>query len=165
MLAILKHLLFVAAWLSAEQAERTPWDVWTVVHAAHEIGPQYGIEPAMLLAVAEVESTWSRTAGCTHDGRGCGLYQQVPASSQRWGDDCWSGATYTCGWRNGEGVAAGELIDVYRATEVAARHLRYLQDRYPDAWVGAYNRGPRRRHDEQGRAYTARVMRVYGRMR
>lgn len=165
MIPLLKSLLFVCAWLSAEQADRNPWTVYTIVHAAHTIAPQYDLDPVLMLAVAEVESTWSRTAGCQHDRRGCGVYQQVPASSQRWGDDCWSGATYTCGWRNGEGVAAAELIDVYRATEVAARHLRYLQDRYPDAPLGAYNRGPRRRDDEQGRAYTARVMRVYGRMR
>ena len=164
MITIIKHLLILCAWLSAENAPRDAWTVWTVVDAAHRIAPEYDLDPALLLAVSEVESTWSRTAGCDHDGRGCGLYQQVPASSQRWGDDCWQGPTYVCAWRNGEGVTREELVDVYRATEVAARHLSYLRDRYPDAWIGAYNRGPRRRADEAGRSYAERVERVYRRL-
>lgn len=165
MIAMLKALLFLAAWLANENAPRDPWTVWTTVDAAYTIAPKYGLDPSLMLAISEVESTWDRTAGCGHDGRGCGLYQQVPASSQRWGDDCWDGSTYTCGWRNGEGVSQEELVDVYRATEVAARHLSYLRDRYPDAWVAAYNRGPRRRGDEAGRRYAERVASVHRRLR
>ena len=162
------HLLLVfklALWLVAEGVQPHPWDLHTTVDAALHIGPQYGIDPPLLLAIAEVESGWVRTAGCAHDGHGCGLYQQVPAVSGRWGDDCWSGVEYVCGWRNGEGVTSEELLDVYRATTTAARHLAYLRDRYPDGWVGAYNTGPRLRHGDAAEAYTARVMRVYRRMR
>ena len=165
MTTILKTLLIIVAWIHAEQADRTAWDVYTIVDAAYRIAPQYGLDPALMLAVAEVESTWSPRAGCARPGHGCGVYQQVPRWSGMWADECWDGATLTCRQPGGAPLSIPELQDVYRATEVAARHLSYLRARYPHSWIGAYNRGVGRRNDAVGMRYTARVMRVYGRLK
>ena len=155
-------LLTLLALLTLTTAERasTPLDVAITVHAAHAIAPRYGVDPLDLLAIAWVESRYIRTAGCAHPGRGCGIYQQVPRWSGMLGDDCWDGADLTCRQPGGEGVAAEELLDVYRATETAARAMRLLQSRYGAEWVGAYNRGGLRRNDAAGREYARRVDRI-----
>lgn len=166
MTTLLSLLLAVSAWISAEQADRTAWDVWTIVHAAVTIAPQYDLDPAFLIAVAAVESRWSPHAGCTTPGRACGAYQQIPRLSGMWSDDCWSGPDLICRQPGGAPLSPGELSgDVYLQTRVAARHLSYLRDRYPDSWIAAYNRGQRRRGDAIGAAYTARVMRVYRKLK
>lgn len=126
--------------------------------AAIEYGAEYGVDPALLMAVGYVENRWSPDCGRV----ACGPYQQLARYSQMWGDDCWTDGRLTCRQPGGAGVTSDQLVkDVRLATRVAARHLRYLIRTKKDSALGAYNRGYRRMDDEIGRAYTGRVMRVY----
>ncbi len=156
-----------SAWASREGMDRDSYTMYTVTNAALEIAPEYGIDPLLMLAVAEVESEWNPFAGRCGDGvrRGCGVYQQVPEYSGMWADKCWHGGGQVCGQPGGEPYAAGELLDVYVSTEVAARHLRHLLNRYSlcDA-LTAYNTGEGGMRGAD-RSYCRRVLNVYGSLR
>lgn len=82
-----------------------------------------------LCAVAFVESKHRYRA---HNAGGhCGAWQQHPAWSQMWGDDCYDGdGRLTCRQPGGLGVTCEELMDVTTAARVASRHLHYLTRRY-----------------------------------
>ena len=105
----------------------TAHDIWTMAHACATEAPPHGLDPALLCAVAWVESRWSYRAT---NGHHCGAWQQSPAWSAMWGDDCWDGSTLLCRQPGGAGVDCEELMDVPTAARVAARHLAYLSARY-----------------------------------
>ena len=82
-----------------------------------------------LCAVAYVES--KHRARAVNAGGHCGAWQQHPAWSGMWGDDCYDDAgRLTCMQPGGDGVACEELVDVTVAARVASRHLHYLTRRH-----------------------------------
>ena len=82
-----------------------------------------------LCAVAYVES--KHRARVVNAGGHCGAWQQHPAWSGMWGDDCYNDAgRLTCRQPGGMGVTCEELVDVTMAARVAARHLHYLTARH-----------------------------------
>lgn len=161
-LAFLLCVAWFSQWSAAEGMESDAATVAIVVDAALRIGPEYGVDPYLLLAVAEVESEWNPFAGDCREsvGRGCGLYQQVPEWSGRWSDECWDAGRLVCRANEGQPLASGELLDVYTATRVAARQLGYLIDRYGVCnGLVAYNAGERGMRTAD-RRYCERVLRV-----
>jgi hypothetical protein len=99
----------------------TPHDAYTFANAATTHATPL-VSARLLLAVAWVESTWHPAP--TSNPNHCGPWQQNPAMSGMWGDDCADGQ---CRQPGGMGVDCEELSgDVYRAAEVASRHLHYV---------------------------------------
>ena len=152
------HLLTLCRLLTAEQADTTPHTVQTAVLSAHTIAGAHGLDPAELLAIAWVESRFIPRP-CDSDDRGCGIYQQVPAMSGRLSDACWHRREYVCGWRDGVPMERAELEYIPRATQAAARLLRYLKARTPD-YVRAYNAGLAGAAMGRGAGYAERVERI-----
>ena len=122
--------LLLAIALALHPTAPTPHDALLFARACTTEGRRHNVDPALLCAVAWVESRWTYDA--TNRGH-CGAWQQSPRWSQMWGDDCWKGAELACRQPGGAGVTCEELVDVPTAARVAARHLSYLQARYPDA--------------------------------
>lgn len=152
------HLLTLARLLASEAAPVDPATVQLAILSAHAIAPAHGLDPAELLAIAWVESRYVARP-CASDRTGCGIYQQVPAMSGRLSDACWHRREYVCGWRDGVPMGRDELQYVPRATQAAARLLRYLRERTPD-YVRAYNAGLRGAERGEGVAYAVRVARM-----
>jgi hypothetical protein len=88
-----------------------------------------------LCAVAFVESRYKFRA--VNSGGHCGAWQQAPRWSQMFGDDCWTpDGRLTCRQPGGEGVVCEELMDVYLAARVAARHLTLIEQRRNEDGLG-----------------------------
>lgn len=108
---------------------------------------RYGLDPALLTAVAKVESDFDPYA--VSDKRACGLLQLLPETGERFG--------------------VGDLFDAEQNLEGGARYLRWLLDRFDgrtDLALAAYNAGEQavERHGgippyPETRAYVSRVLR------
>ena len=113
------------------------------------------VSPERLCAVGFVESKMRYRA---HNAGGhCGAWQQHPAWSGMWGDDCYTeDGTLTCRQPGGAGVTCEELMDVTLAARVASRHLHYLTRRHGDRALCRYA-GAR---GERCRRYVTAVLRA-----
>jgi hypothetical protein len=156
-----KLIFFILSWTISSGREVDIWSIWSMVDAAITIGPQYDIEPELLIAVSFVETRWNYNVPCRNRHSACGLYQQIPKYSGMWVDECWDDKNQLiCRQPGLQPYAAAELLDIYRATRVASRHLSYLRNRYENQALSRYNRG-RRYNDEIGLRYHQKVTRIY----